>query len=165
MSWLCDRMLERLARWLRAAGHDAASAPEDGSDGELLEMAQREGRVLLTRDRALAARGGDLALLIEGEAGGDGEALDLGRKRPELDWSLAPFTRCLMDNTRLEAASPEEVARMPGNTRALAGPFRVCPACRRLYWPGSHVRRMSARLERFAAAQRLGRHADDAPGG
>jgi uncharacterized protein with PIN domain len=152
MRWLCDRMLERLARWLRAAGHDAASAPAGASDADLLQLAQREGRTLLTRDRELAARACE-AVLIEGDDGADAEALDLGRKRPALDWSLARFTRCLMDNAPLRPASPEDVARMPGRAQALEGPFRICPACWRLYWPGSHVKRMSARLDRFAAAR------------
>jgi uncharacterized protein with PIN domain len=153
MRWLCDRMLERLARWLRAAGQDAASAPAGGSDAQLLEMARREGRILLTKTRALAARAGAFGLLIEGD-GADAEALDLARKRPDLDWSLARFTRCLMDNSPLEPASPQAVARMPDKARALEGPFRVCPACGRLFWPGSHVKRMSARLDRFAAERR-----------
>jgi uncharacterized protein len=156
MRWLCDRMLERLARWLRAAGHDTASAPADASDAEILEIAQREGRLLLTRDRALAARGGDLVVLLEGGDGVDAEAFDLGRKRPGLDWSLAPFTRCLMDNTPLTPASPTDVARIPAKAQALDGPFRACPACGRLYWPGSHVRRMTARLDRFGAARGTG---------
>jgi uncharacterized protein with PIN domain len=40
---------------------------------------------------------------------------------------------------------------MPASARALPGPLQACPACGRLYWPGSHVRRMQARLEAFAA--------------
>ncbi len=164
MRWLCDRMLERLARWLRAAGHDAASAPEGAPDAELMRMAEREERILLTRDRALAARPGGLVLLIEGEDGAEAEALDLGRKRPELDWRLAPFTRCLMDNALLGPALPGDLARMPGKAQALEGPFRICPACGRLYWPGSHVKRMSARLDRFAAAQSLGAGRRSGPG-
>ncbi|MGH6943501.1 MAG: Mut7-C RNAse domain-containing protein [Geminicoccaceae bacterium] len=27
----------------------------------------------------------------------------------------------------------------------------ACPVCRRVYWPGSHARRMKARLERWKA--------------
>lgn len=63
-----------------------------------------------------------------------------------LDWTFAPFTRCVMDNARLRDATDEEVAGLPARTQALPGPFRVCPACGRRYWPGSHVRRMEARL-------------------
>jgi uncharacterized protein with PIN domain len=31
------------------------------------------------------------------------------------------------------------------------GDARRCPACERIYWPGSHHRRMRARLEAWAA--------------
>lgn len=143
-------MLERLARWLRAAGHDAASAPDGAPGQELLQIAAQEGRTLLTKSRALAAQAGELGVLIEAD-GAEAEAAELGRKR-ELDWRLAPFTRCLIDNAVLAPASPGDLARMPPSAQALPGPFRVCPACGRLYWPGSHPKRMAARLERLAGS-------------
>jgi uncharacterized protein with PIN domain len=39
---------------------------------------------------------------------------------------------------------------MPQQARALPGPFRACPECARLYWPGSHVARLSQRLDALA---------------
>lgn len=56
----------------------------------------------------------------------------------------------MVDNAPLRAATAEEVARMPGDSQDRAGPFRACPACGRLYWPGSHVKRMAAKLEALA---------------
>ena len=35
---------------------------------------------------------------------------------------------------------------MPASPQAKDGPFQACPACGRLYWPGSHVKRMKDRL-------------------
>jgi len=55
----------------------------------------------------------------------------------------------VVDNAELRAATSEEIGRMPETARALPGPFRACPACGRLYWPGSHVKRMAARLAGF----------------
>jgi hypothetical protein len=67
----------------------------------------------------------------------------------DIDWMLDPFSRCLVDNTPLRPASEEDRTRLPERARGLAGPFRVCPHCRRLYWPGSHVRRMQRQLEHW----------------
>jgi hypothetical protein len=92
-------------------------------------------------------------VLIEGH-GLEQEALSLSAAVP-VGWDAEPFSRCVVDNARLREASAEEVARMPASARAGAGPFRACPACGRLYWPGSHVQRMSARLATIAQA-RLG---------
>ena len=36
------------------------------------------------------------------------------------------------------------------------GPFLACPACERIYWPGSHVRWMMTQLERWRAEAAVG---------
>jgi uncharacterized protein with PIN domain len=144
MRFLCDEMLLRLARLLRAAGYDTYLAHDGQGDAELLEIARVENRVLVTRDKALAARAHPRAVVAEGR-GAYAEAQHLAARLP-IDWTLAPFTRCLVDNALLCDASEAEVARMPAERRERTGPFRACPHCGRLYWSGSHVRRLGERL-------------------
>ena len=48
----CDAMLGGLARWLRAAGYDA-SWQEGIDDWDLVRLARREGRVLLSSDTGI----------------------------------------------------------------------------------------------------------------
>lgn len=143
---LCDEMLHRLGRWLRAAGYDTVIAGNGTADGAILAQAQAEDRVLVTRDRALAARAGPAVRTFAL----DSDRLDEGarqlRDRLGIDWCRAPFTRCLVDNTPLRAAEPSEHARVPPGAHAPDGTLTTCPACGRLYWPGGHVRRMLARL-------------------
>ena len=55
MRFLCDEMLVRLARLLRAAGYDTYLASGGEPDANLLRIAREEGRMLLTRDKRLAA--------------------------------------------------------------------------------------------------------------
>lgn len=152
MRFLCDQMLARLARLLRAAGYDVLLAGERGSedhrDTPILRRVKADGRILLTRDRELAARAGPSAVLIEADKPLD-QARALTARLP-IDWRLAPFTRCVVDNAGLREATKAEIARMPGDARALGGPFRACPTCGRLYWPGSHLKRMEARLHDLA---------------
>jgi uncharacterized protein with PIN domain len=148
MRWLCDEMLGRLARLLRAAGHDTALAHAGAPDAELLAQALAEDRILLTRDRRLAEAAGGHGLLLTPDRPSD-QARELAALRP-VDWRLAPFTRCVMDNAPLRPATQEEFAAMPAKVRALPGPFNACPACGRLYWPGSHVKRMLEKLEGLA---------------
>jgi hypothetical protein len=145
MRLLCDEMLGRLARLIRAAGYDTTVATPGTPDPDLLKTAEAEGRILITRDRRLAEAAGPRGLLlragaVNAQARAVGEALDL-------DWLRAPFTRCLMDNTRLREANPSAISALPDTVRQGAGPFRVCPTCRRRYWPGSHVRRMLETLD------------------
>ena len=146
MRFLCDEMLKGLGRWLRAAGYDTAIAAGGLADRDLARRCALEGRVLLTRDRhlaAIAARNARVVLI-----GGNGiEAAARTLKRTlGIDWQHAPFTRCLLDNAPLAPVPPERAREVPARSRPAGGPLRLCPTCRRLYWPGGHVRRMRARL-------------------
>ena len=149
MKLFCDEMLAGLARWLRAAGHDTALGAPGARDRDLLAQAVAEGRIFLSRDRSVTQikTAADVWILPAG--GLDAEAAALRARG--LDWRLAPFTRCQVDNTPLQPAGPEDLLRMPEESRLLPGPHRTCPACSRVYWPGSHVRRMQAQLDRWAA--------------
>ena len=59
------------------------------------------------------------------------------------------FTRCLLCNTILDEL-PRDEARslLPLKSRDLPGPTRRCPSCGRVYWLGSHARRMRETLRR-----------------
>ena len=148
MRFLCDEMLLRLARLLRAAGYDTYLAQGGQKDAELLAIARAENRVLVTRDKVLAASAHPRGVLAEGR-GAYAEAESLSAVLP-IDWRFAPFSRCIVDNASLREATPADLARAPEPARARRGPFRACPACGRVYWPGSHVRRLGERLERLA---------------
>jgi uncharacterized protein len=61
----------------------------------------------------------------------------------------ALFTRCLLCNAALRVLDRAEAQPLlPEGVRDLPGPVRRCPECGRLYWDGSHVRRMRAAIER-----------------
>ena len=140
-------MLARLARWLRVLGYDTASEP-DWDDAELVALAADEGRVLLTRDRHLVThlRPAQSLLITEDDP--------LEQLREVADaCELAPlaelFTRCLVCNAALRPATAEAAAaRFPERDHPLPAPVRCCPECRRLYWRGSHTRRMREALAR-----------------
>ncbi|NUR24077.1 Mut7-C RNAse domain-containing protein [Frateuria sp.] len=153
----CDAMLAGLARWLRAAGYDTALAPTASDDRLMLAACRAEARVLVTRDRHLAAHADESVRLVLLDVDGlDAQAAQLTAAL-SIDWVRAPFTRCLLDNTPLHPATPDERARVPPRARDLPGPFRACPCCGRVYWPGSHVRRMLSRLQQWQARARLAR--------
>ena len=144
--FLCDEMLRGLGRWLRAAGYDTAIAAGGLPDRALATLCAREHRVLLTKDRRLAATVEGTAPVVLVPAAGIDEAARALRIALDIDWQHAPFTRCIVDNRPLEAAPPHLATLVPERSRAAGGPLRVCPECGRLYWPGGHVRRMQRRL-------------------
>jgi uncharacterized protein with PIN domain len=143
-------MLRGLGRWLRAAGYDTAIADGGAEDADLLARAAREGRLLLTADRALAARAGRGAVLLSPGSPGS-QAAEL-RAALGIDWLHAPLTRCLLDNAALGPAGAAQLAQVPSRARELGGEVLGCPLCGRVYWPGSHVRRILARLGAWQSA-------------
>jgi uncharacterized protein with PIN domain len=145
-------MLKGLARWLRAAGYDTALAAAGGGDRGLLERACREERCLLTRDRKLLELRGARrwVRLLPGQ---DLESWAAWLRTHEgVDWGHRPFSRCLRCNVPVENAAAEDWDRVPASSRRPGDPLFRCPACGRLYWSGSHVRRMRARLARWQGA-------------
>ena len=144
--FLCDEMLRGLGRWLRAAGYDTVIAEGGLPDRVLAARCAEEDRVLLTKVRHLATTVASTAPVVLLSGDGIDEAARALRVALDIDWQLAPFTRCIVDNRPLEAAPPHLVIRVPERSRAAGGPLRVWPGCGRLYWPGSHVRRMQQRL-------------------
>jgi uncharacterized protein with PIN domain len=143
--FLADAMVARLARWLRVLGYDTAYEPTL-DDHALVALAAAEDRVLLTRDRHL------LRELRPARALEVRSDVPLEQLRAVVDaLALGPprelFTRCLVCNAALRDVDADAATRIvPPDSRALPGPVRRCPGCGRVYWPGSHVRRMRAAL-------------------
>lgn len=147
MRFLLDRMVGNLASWLRILDADTAYDRE-ADDGGLLERAQREGRILLTRDRELAERArvrGVGARLLP--AGGVAEWLaDLHRS---LGLPLEPkFERCSLCNVApLRPAEPRDLEGREDVPKGGPGPFWRCPGCGQVFWEGGHWRSIRRILE------------------
>ena len=100
----------------------------------------------MTRDRHLAAAADGRVPVLRLADSRLAEQAHALRGALAIDWKRAPFTRCLIDNTPLAQAPADTAALVPEKSRAAGGPLQLCPECRRLYWPGGHVRRMLVRL-------------------
>ncbi|MEN6517793.1 MAG: Mut7-C RNAse domain-containing protein [Methanospirillum sp.] len=141
-----DRMLGPLVRYLRFMGYDTLAATELGpggphEDSELLRRASAEGRVLLTRDRELASRGG---VLVPGD-----DVLEqvAALARSGLVEPVLRLDRCSRCNTLLRHASASEIAVSPyAPSNPGDSEFFWCDSCGRLYWFGSHGEDLAARL-------------------
>jgi uncharacterized protein with PIN domain len=151
--FLADRMLGTLTRYLRFMGYDTMSANalsrgNTREDTVLLEIARESGRILLTRDRDLARRGGDAALFIRSE-----NVLEQVRQLIEGGYVVPEIrmSRCSLCNTRLRPATQREIRETPYAPReSPVTAFFWCTGCRKLYWMGSHGKHMLSRLQEIA---------------
>jgi uncharacterized protein len=65
---------------------------------------------------------------------------------------IRPFQRCIRCNTRLEKVSQEQVIDMlEPLTKLYYSSFSICPACRQVYWPGSHYEHMQRMIQKILA--------------
>lgn len=151
--FLCDEMLGHLCRYLRAAGYDTLFDTSGLPDRDLLSMCQEQGRHFLTQDQLISehkAAQGVALILPQGDL--DHLAITLG-KHYHLDWLSHAFTRCLEDNTPLLAADAAALQRIPEDAREPEESVSYCPTCARVYWQGSHYKRIRARLMKWQAAR------------
>jgi uncharacterized protein len=135
-----DRMLKRLARWLRLIGADVVY-DDCLSGAEMLRRARSEERPLLTRDKRL--RTAPDVLCLESQLFRD-QLREVMRRYP-FDPHRFAFTRCLSCNEPLQMISREVVARrIPPFVFATHEHFALCASCNRVYWGGTHpVRALS----------------------
>ncbi|HEY3381436.1 MAG TPA: Mut7-C RNAse domain-containing protein [Vicinamibacterales bacterium] len=144
-AFVLDAHLGRLAALLRFAGFDSLYR-NDFDDRELAEISAVERRILLTRDRELLKRAAVTHGFYVRKADPIGQFADV-IERFDLRRLARPFTRCSRCNRLLEPATAASVAeRVPPRSRDAYRRFLRCPGCGRLYWEGSHHRRLAQRL-------------------
>ena len=131
---LADEMLGRLARYLRMLGCDTVYA-RGWSDATIARTARADHRVLITRDRALAAQV-EGAVLVH--------SLELADQLREVAAAVATlprtvaFVRCTLCNGELRPASGSseraDAAFEPSGTAVFE-----CAACGHRFWEGTHT--------------------------
>lgn len=138
--FVADVHLGKLARRLRLIGLDTAYRA-DANDAELAELADREKRILLTRDQGLLKR----RLVAHGyfvrETLPHPQLVEVLRRFGPLD--VHPLSRCLRCNDVLRDVpkSAIDAALLP-RTRQHFDQFKTCAGCGRIYWKGSHWERL-----------------------
>jgi uncharacterized protein with PIN domain len=147
--FILDAHLGRLARYLRMLGFDCAWQ-RDLDDPQIIDRALAEERIILTRDVGILKQkrvshgywlrntrpDRQLAEVLD--------ALDLRSQ-------VKPFTRCMECNGPIRPVSRAAVTgRIDPQIQARFDRFWACDACGRVYWQGSHYRRMSRVVRRVA---------------
>ena len=145
--FVCDAGLGGLARWLRAAGDEAAWTAGIADD-VLLRTAREQRALLLTTDSLLlerrVIREGTIPTLWLPPWGRAPE--QLARVFREL--RLRPRTpRCMACGGELRREDKAAVAaRIPPRTARWLDLYFVCARCNRLFWHGTHWARITERL-------------------
>jgi uncharacterized protein len=149
--FVADAHLGGLAHLLRLAGFDTLY-DNHYADEAIEALASSEARIVLTRDRELLKRRTIShgcyvrALKPQIQLREVFDRLDLAR-------SVRPFRLCLTCNAPLRRIEKSEIAaRVPEGVFERQALFVTCDVCNRIFWEGSHWKRMRALVDSLVAA-------------
>lgn len=129
-------------------GYDVKYA-KNADDDAIISVAVDEGRVVLTADDLLhriALSRGARSLLVKGLSDADQLASVAAEFGISLDLDTES-SRCPVCNFPIEWIEGDDVKRIvPTSTLKLQKDFWVCMGCGKVYWRGSHHKRINATI-------------------
>ena len=142
--FLVDQMLIRLGRWLRLVGMDVSN-PGDDDDPELMIRARQENMVLVTRDKRLAenCRTAGVECILLQSTRHLGQLNEMAKKGVKME--LDP-QRCTVCNGPLRAVRGADDQPLYDRTWE-------CLVCGKLYWSGSHWKRIEDTLKQIRSEE------------
>lgn len=153
--FLCDEMLFGLGKWLRAAGYDTSLIAISIDDRFIIEHAVRENRLLLTRDKQFLTMDATEKTVVYLKGNSIEVCIHELTEKLKIDWLYRPFSRCLVCNTLLVESSEEDaLMQVPPKVRTFVKDFVYCSSCKKVYWDGSHTKKMSEQLHVWQKKQK-----------
>ena len=148
MKLLCDQMLGSLAKWLRIFGFDTFYADNEITDEDLLNVAVKEKRIVISRDKELIAKGKKLAIkVIEIQNTNLDKQLNQVFEIIKFNKKLV-LTRCTLCNSILRAIDKREAeGKVPKKVFDYKDKFWFCERCNKFYWSGSHYEKITDKID------------------
>ncbi len=138
--FIVDSMLGNVARWLRMLGYDTLYN-RAYKDWKILYLAEKENRIIITRDRGLhhrAVNRGLRSLYLYMDDTAERLAYIAYRTGIRLYIDLDK-SRCPVCNGELKKVNKEAVkGRVPKKVYELHYDFWECTRCGKIYWVGGH---------------------------
>jgi len=154
MKFAADCMLGTLAKWLIILGHDVAYFRRI-DDGDLVRLARRQRRVILTADRRLVQRRDARNHVLIASHSLEEQIRQVLRERRLKVRRRDLFRRCVKCNVRARTVARKAVRGLvPPYVFATRRRFTRCPSCGRIFWRATHVARMVATVQKRLAGRR-----------
>lgn len=139
--FILDAHLGKLAKYLRMLGFDTLYK-NDFEDDKIIEIANNENRIILTRDKTLLKSSnvdhGYYVRSIENH----NQLIEVVKKF-NLYSNMKSFARCTTCNDLLILKSKKEVQhKIDEKTYRIYNEFFFCPTCNKVFWKGSHFKNM-----------------------
>lgn len=152
--FVLDTHLGRLAAYLRLLGFDTLYR-NDYDDPALARISVDEHRILLTRDHRLLMHKQITHGYYIRARQPHAQLLEI-LARFDLFDARRPFTRCLHCNGLVHPVAKAQIDQhLLPRTRTYYDEFWQCADCGKIYWKGSHYKRMQQMIEALEAGRML----------
>jgi len=150
MKFIADCHLGKIAKYLRIFGLDTLYF-QTIDDNDILDIATKENRIILTSDKELFLRAKHLDALYIDHAKFE-EQLQKIFWHYKLFDKVAPLSRCIKCNGKLKKIEKSEViAELKMKTKKYFDIFHICEECGSVYWHGDHYKNMLKFVNKFIA--------------
>jgi len=141
-------MLGTLATWLRILGFDTIYAKDAMTDDELLDTADKEKRIIISRDKELIIRGKKKEIkTIEINTTYLDEQIYQVLKNINFE-EQSILSRCTLCNTILTTRKKILVqSNVPKKVFENNDEFWFCNTCNKYYWKGSHYEKIINKID------------------
>lgn len=145
-------MLGTLAKWLRILGFDTYFANSEISDEELIDIAKKENRIIISRDKELIQKCKKQKIeVIEIKELNLDKQLNQALNSLEIDKKMI-LTRCTLCNSIIQKISKDKVeGKVPEKVFEHNDKFWVCLRCKKYYWMGSHYDKIFRKIEEITS--------------
>jgi len=145
-SFVIDRMLGGLAKWLRIAGFNTLYNNQYIKEN-LIEISKQTHRLIVTRNRWFESQKSIKAIVLHDNYT-IGQLRELFERLNTVPDPSNFFTRCIVCNSELVAAENKDVKGIvPLYVLETQRTFSKCPLCGRIYWSGTHKKKMLQTLK------------------
>ncbi|MDH4944263.1 Mut7-C RNAse domain-containing protein [Sulfurimonas sp. C5] len=144
LKFIADCHLGKLAKYLRMMGFDTLFF-DSIDDDDLIELSEQEDRIILTRDKLLHEKKTSNTFYLH--------SIDNFEQLCELNRVFSiknnrQKSRCTLCNVTLKEVNKTEILdQVPSKVLNYFNFFEICPKCKRIYWHGSHYKRMMHKIE------------------
>ena len=149
-AFIADVHLRRLAHYLRLLGFDTLH-DNDYADDEIVQIAAKSGRIILTRDRMLLKNGA----VTRGYWVRSTDPIEQAREvisRFDLRGQVKLLARCPTCNGEIVPVEKDEVCeRIPPRTALWLDEYFICTDCGKLYWRGTHYPKLMQKIDAILA--------------
>jgi len=134
-SFAAEKILGKLAKWLRILGFDTIYDPD-------IKNPVESGRILLTRTKRIKYDYTTDKLIFIKSDKPFKQLKEVIKALGIVNEDIKTFTRCIRCNTKIRTIEKNSIRSLvPDYVWESQDSFKACSKCKRIYWQGSHTKR------------------------